>query len=83
MPVGGVAASDTPDGKSRNVAVVREIKPAAEPTQEQTDRIRQELRFQLQSDTVALYTAAVRQRFPVQIDEAIYRRAIGADQQQQ
>lgn len=82
LPVGGVAASETPDGKSRTVQVVQEIKPADEPTKEQADRIRQELRFQYQADAVSLYTASIRQRYPVKVDEAIYRRAIGTEQPQ-
>lgn len=79
---GGVGTAETPDGKSRTVFVLREVKPAAEPTKEQADRIRDELRLQKQADTVGLYTAAVRQRFSARIDEAAYRRAIGSDQPQ-
>lgn len=79
---GAVATSETPDGKSRTVLVLREIKPAPEPTKDQIGRIRDELRLQKQADTVGLYTAAVRQRFGARIDEAAYRRAIGSEQPQ-
>lgn len=79
LAVGDAAAAETPDGKSRAVMVLREIKPAAEPTAEEVTRLTQELRAQYQVDAVGLYTAAVRERFAAQIDEAVYRRAIGGD----
>jgi peptidyl-prolyl cis-trans isomerase D len=79
LPLGGVAATDTIDGKSRVVFKVAEIIAAPAITPEQSERIKTELRTQLQRDTMSAYVIGLQERFPVSIDGAALQRASGAE----
>jgi peptidyl-prolyl cis-trans isomerase D len=75
-------SAESADRKSRTVMQVVEITPAAAASKEQTDRIKSELSRQLQNDTIQAYSAALRERLGVTINEAALRRLTGADRQQ-
>lgn len=77
------ASADTQDGTSRLVLKVIEVNPAAPPTKEDLDKLRGDLARQVQGDVITEYVAAVQERVGVSINEAAWRRAIGADTQQQ
>lgn len=79
LPKGGAGSVESPDGKSRTVFVVTEVKPADAPSKEQSERLREELRWQYQSDAVTTFTAALRDKIGYSIDEAAYKRLIGSD----
>lgn len=77
---GAVGTAETTDGKSRVVFVVTDITPAKAPTADEADKLKTGLAFQLQNDAQSLYVQALRKEIGVSIDEAAYKRAIGADQ---
>ncbi|MCL4767708.1 MAG: SurA N-terminal domain-containing protein [Hyphomicrobiaceae bacterium] len=82
-PQGGAASAETRDGASRIVFKVTEATPAPAPTAAERERLRTDVGRQIESDVVAGYLAALQERIGVSINEAAYRRAVGADQQQQ
>lgn len=79
LPKGGAATVEKADKKGRIVFVVTEIKPAAAPTKEEAERLGTALREQIQSDALANYVAALRDRFGFTINQAVYERAVGID----
>jgi peptidyl-prolyl cis-trans isomerase D len=81
-PLGAAASAETRDGTSRLVFRVTEIKPAPTPSSEEIDRLRTDIRRQMQGDAIAAYVAALQERLGVRINEAVYQRTIGADRQQ-
>ncbi len=82
-PKGGAASAETRDGKSRVVFKVTEVTPAQPPTAEELDRLRTDLSRQMRGDVISEYVTALQDRIGVNINEAAYLRAIGADRQQQ
>jgi peptidyl-prolyl cis-trans isomerase D len=81
LPTGGVAVAETPDGKSRIVFVVTEIKVADPPTEEQAAELRRGLTALYQADARTVYVSALRNRLGVTVDEKAYQRIVGADAQ--
>ena len=79
LPKGGVATVEKADNKSRIVFVVTDIKPAAVATKEEKERLVGQLRDQLQSDALATYVSALRDRLGFTINQAVYDRAVGID----
>lgn len=73
--------SETADGKSRTVFRVDEINKAPDPSVELTQQLRNEILQQLRTDSIAAYVAALQERFGVEINQALFRRVTGADQQ--
>lgn len=82
-PQGGAGSAETRDGASRIVFKVTEVTPAQPPTAEETERLRNDLSRQMQSDVIAGYLTALQDRIGVHINETAYLRAIGAERQQQ
>jgi len=81
LPTGGVAVAETPDGKSRIVFVVTEIKVADPPTEEQAAELRRGLTALYQADARTVYVSALRNSLGVTVDEKAYQRIVGADAQ--
>jgi hypothetical protein len=52
------------------------------PAKETAQAISRELKGELQRDAVQTYVTALRARQNVQINESVYRRAVGLDQPQ-
>jgi peptidyl-prolyl cis-trans isomerase D len=77
------ASADTQDGTSRVVLKVVEVNPAAAATKEDLDKLRGDLARQMQGDVITEYVVAAQERVGVSVNEAAWRRAIGADTQQQ
>jgi peptidyl-prolyl cis-trans isomerase D len=83
LPKGGVGTAAGADDNTRVVMVVNEITPAPTATKEQTEALRNELATELQRDTLQTFVTALRTRQGVQINENVYKRAVGLDQQTQ
>lgn len=82
VPNGGVAWAASKDGKLRVVVKVIDVTPAPSPEKADLDRLRTDVTRQMERDVLAAYLAALRGRLGVSINEAMFRRATGADQQQ-
>lgn len=81
LPSGGAAVAETPDAKSRMILVVTEIKPAADATKEETEKLAKALKEQMQSDMMASYITALRDKLGFTFNEAVYRRVVGLERQ--
>ena len=79
LPKGGSGSAETPDGKSRVVYVLTEIKPPAAPTKEETERLTQALQLQFQNDARTVFVASLRNRIGVTVDEVAYDRLTGIE----
>jgi peptidyl-prolyl cis-trans isomerase D len=75
------AHAETADKKSRIVLKLVEINAAPPPTEDQAKALRIEVARQVQTDLMAGYLAAVQARYGVSVNEAVYRNAVGADEQ--
>jgi peptidyl-prolyl cis-trans isomerase D len=83
LPAGQAGAAETADRKSRVVFRVKEIKPAPEPSKEQTDKLKGELAEDLRNDMLSSYVAALEGKLKPQVNEKEFRRITGADTGQQ
>lgn len=83
IPVGMGGAAETADRKSRVVFRVKEIKPAAEPTKEQSDKLKGELAEDLREDMLSSYVAALENKLGWTVNDKEFRRITGADVGQQ
>ncbi len=79
---GAAESAPAADGKGRIVMVVVDIKVPEAPSKEAAEALQNQIASDLQRDTVQSYVNAVRQRVKVQVNEAVYRRAVGLDQAQ-
>jgi peptidyl-prolyl cis-trans isomerase D len=79
LPNGGAATVEKPEGKQRLVFVVTDVKPAAAPTKEEAEKLAEQLRQQLQSDVLASYVTALRDRLGLTVNQAVYERAVGIE----
>jgi peptidyl-prolyl cis-trans isomerase D len=79
---GKSGSADTPDRKSRIVFRVQDVIAAAAPTEAQRNELATELRAELFDDQLAAYIQALNAKLGVSINEAEFKRATGADQQQ-
>jgi hypothetical protein len=59
-----------------------DVKPAPAPEKADLDRLRMDVRRQMERDVLGEYLAALQARIGVSVNEAAYRRLIGADRQQ-
>lgn len=82
-PQGGAGSAETRDGKSRVVFKVTEVIPAPPATPEELSQLRTELNRQIESDVLTGYLTALQNRIGVSINEAAYRRVVGASSEQQ
>jgi peptidyl-prolyl cis-trans isomerase D len=78
---GAAASAETADKKSRIVLKVTEIVAAPPLTAEQTKNLQTELARQMQTDLMSEYLAAVQAKFGVTVNEAVYRRTVGGEEQ--
>jgi peptidyl-prolyl cis-trans isomerase D len=56
---------------------VAEVTPAPPPTPEQTNRLKEELSRQLQSDVLAEYVAGLQTRYGLSVNDAALKQALG------
>jgi peptidyl-prolyl cis-trans isomerase D len=82
MPKGGAGYAETSDRASRVVFQVKDIIPAAAASKEDTEKLRKELSGTLGNELFLQYFEALKQDFPVRINEAELARATGADVEQ-
>ena len=68
----------TADGKARIILRVADVIPAPPPTPEQTDRLKDELARQLQSDVLGEYVAGLQTRYGLSVNDAALKQALGA-----
>jgi peptidyl-prolyl cis-trans isomerase D len=78
LPQGRAGSAETADKKTRILFRVAEIKPAAAPTKEQTDKLVAELGQQIQIDILDAYVAALQDKVGVTINDAELRRLAGS-----
>jgi peptidyl-prolyl cis-trans isomerase D len=83
LPKGGATSAPTVDGKGRIVLRVADVTPAPAPTPEQTDRLKNELARQLQSDVLAEYVAGLQTRYGLSVNDAALKQALGAPGREQ
>ncbi len=76
-----ISNTETADGQSRVVFRLDEIKKAPAPSVELKDQLKEELLQQLRTDSIAAYVTALQKRYKVDINQAMFRRLTGADQQ--
>lgn len=82
LPVGRGGVAETADRKSRIVFRVKEIKPAAEPTKEQTAKLQNDLAEELREDMLSTYIKALEGKLQVSVNDREFRRVTGADAEQ-
>jgi peptidyl-prolyl cis-trans isomerase D len=74
---GRATSAPSPDGKARVILRVAEVTPAPPPTPEQTNRLKEELSRQLQSDVLAEYVAGLQTRYGLSVNDAALKQALG------
>ncbi|MGF1650159.1 MAG: SurA N-terminal domain-containing protein [Hyphomicrobiaceae bacterium] len=79
LGVGGASAAPADDQQRRIVFEVASVTPPPALEADEREKIEDELRQQLSGDVVAQYLSALRQDFPVTINEAALNRALGLD----
>ncbi|MDX2309493.1 MAG: SurA N-terminal domain-containing protein [Hyphomicrobium sp.] len=79
LPVNGAASALTPDRGSRVVMQVKSVKPAAEPTKAEKDKIVSTLQRDLQNDVLIAYVTHLQEKLGVSINESEFKRVTGAD----
>ncbi|MEZ5853666.1 MAG: SurA N-terminal domain-containing protein [Hyphomicrobiaceae bacterium] len=79
---GGAASAATGDGKGRLVFVVTDIKVPEAPSKEAAEALKRQITSDLQRDAIQTFVNAVRKLQKVNVNEAVYRRAVGLDQPQ-
>ncbi len=82
LPLGGRASVETGQDEKRLVFRLVEITKPAPLTKEQADQLSQQLRGELQQDAVQAYVFALRERFGVRVNEALFRRTTGESSEQ-
>lgn len=78
---GAAASASSADNKSRTLIRVIDIITAPAATVEQSDKIKTELKRQLQSDTLNAYVGGLQTQLGVTVNEAAVRQALGQDRQ--
>jgi hypothetical protein len=71
------------DGKARIILRVAEITPAPPPTAEQTERLKNELARELQSDVLGEYVAGLQTRYGLSVNDAALKEALGSGVREQ
>jgi len=77
LPKGAATSAASVDGKARIILRVAEVTPAPTPTPEQTNRLKEELSRQLQSDVLAEYVAGLQTRYGLSVNDAALKQALG------
>ena len=77
LPKGGASSTAGRDGSSRILFRVVDILPAAEPTKEESDALRNIITRQQQGEVLTAYVSALQQRYGVTMNEAAIRQALG------
>ncbi|MEZ5907380.1 MAG: SurA N-terminal domain-containing protein [Hyphomicrobiaceae bacterium] len=75
------AVAESPDGKSRQIVKVVDVKSPEPLTKEGRDRLAGVLRRQLGGDLMGSYLAGLQAQFGVSVNSAALRRAVGQTQQ--
>jgi peptidyl-prolyl cis-trans isomerase D len=83
LPKGGATSAPTVDGKARIILRVAEITPAPPPTAEQTERLKNELARELQSDVLGEYVAGLQTRYGLSVNDAALKEALGSGVREQ
>jgi peptidyl-prolyl cis-trans isomerase D len=83
LPKNGVLSSSTADNTSRTLMRVLDIIPAPAATPEQIEKIKSELKRQMQSDTLNAYVAGLQTQLGVNVNDAAVRQSLGLGQQGQ
>ena len=78
---GALASTETPDGKSRLVFRLVDIKKPDPAPKELADRMTTQLRGEVQQDLLQAYVGALRERFGATVNEAVYTRLVGTGDQ--
>ncbi len=81
LPLGGASSTDTEDGVSRQIFVVKDITAAPPPTKEQKQRITTELKGNLENDAISAYVGSLQQKLGSSINHAAFDRLRGATTQ--
>ncbi|MEM8972184.1 MAG: SurA N-terminal domain-containing protein [Pseudomonadota bacterium] len=74
---GETASTASPDGKTRVVFSVKEIKAAQKGKKEDEERLDQEILGQLRTDTIAQYVGALRKRMGVDLNQQLIDQTVG------
>ncbi len=77
---GEIGNAETADGQTRTIFKVDKINPAPPPTEETAEKLREELRQQVRTDSLAAYVSGLQKRFGVDINQQNFRRAVGLDE---
>jgi peptidyl-prolyl cis-trans isomerase D len=83
LPKGGATSAPTVDGKARTILRVAEIIPAPAPTPEQSERLKNELARELQSDVLGEYVAGLQTRYGFSVNDAAIKEALGSGGREQ
>lgn len=76
-----ISNTTTADGKSRIIFRLDKIEKAPPPSVELKQKLKDELQQQLRTDSIAAYVTALQKRYKVDINQNLFRRITGADQQ--
>jgi peptidyl-prolyl cis-trans isomerase D len=82
LPASRALSAETRDGASRLVLKVVDVTPAPPPSKDDLAKLQGEIARQMQGDVIGEYVAALQERLGVSVNEAVWRRTIGADRQQ-
>ena len=77
MQLGTRASVETGTDNTRMLFRLVEITKPAPLTKEQSDQLAQQLRAEVQQDAVQAYVTALRDRFGVRVNEALFKRTTG------
>ena len=77
LPLGGLASTETGEGKRRLVLRLVEIKKPEAPSKEQSEQLATQLRTERQQDAVQAYVTALRERLGVSVNEVMFRQTTG------
>ena len=83
LPKGGVVSAASADNKSRTLMRVLDVMAAPAATAEQAEKIKLEVKRQIQSDTLNAYVAGLQTQLGVNVNDAAVRQALGMDRQPQ
>ncbi len=83
LPKGGVLSATSADNKSRTLMRVLDVIAAPAATPEQTEKIKTELKRQIQSDTLNAYVSGLQTQLGFNVNDAAVRQSLGQDRQQQ
>jgi hypothetical protein len=71
------------DGNARIILRVADVIPAAPPTPEQTERLKNEVARQMQQDVLAEYVSGLEARYGLSVNDAALKQALGTPGREQ